>query len=72
MGAASITEVSFQEIPVTVEQDNQTEMKVVNIIHNTMLNSMCEPCIQFGDNSRGCKYKVESMVDLVVRMLEPF
>ena len=33
MGAASITEVSFQEIPVTVEEDNQTEMKVVKIIH---------------------------------------
>lgn len=27
-GAASIMEVSFQDIPVTEEQDNQSELKV--------------------------------------------
>lgn len=28
-GAASIMEVSFQEVPVTEEQDNQSELKVL-------------------------------------------
>ena len=30
-GAASIMEVSFQDIPVTEEQDNQSELKVIYI-----------------------------------------